>query len=245
MATILFRGYMWTDHKRICVVWNVCRHVINTLSFRLYMSHFPTGLVSSKQKIVAMTYAPTHVTMSSAHYPTFPSLHLRHSSFTNASVAFTMSQLILQPFRCFTYVTVHSPTLPLLLLRLIFQTSRHFTYVTAHSPTLPSVYLRHSSFSKPSVTSPTSQLILQPFSCSSYVTAHSPTLLSLLLRHWLFTYVTWRAVHEIKPTQFVNTREAISINFNEELFREERWVNDAYFAIRGSKNGTVSWYSTL
>ena len=36
-------------------------HVVNTLSFRLYMSHFPTGLVSSKRKIVAMTFAPTYV----------------------------------------------------------------------------------------------------------------------------------------------------------------------------------------
>ena len=38
----------------------------------------------------------------------------------------------------------------------ILQPFRHFTYVTAHSPTLPSLYLRHSSFSNPSVTSPTS-----------------------------------------------------------------------------------------
>ena len=37
------------------------------------------------------------------------------------------SQLILQPFRCFTYITVHSPTLP----------SRCFTYVTGTSPTSP------------------------------------------------------------------------------------------------------------
>ena len=51
------------------------------------------------------------------------------------------------------------------------------------------------SFSKLSVTSPTSQLILQPFRCFSCVTAHSPTLLSLLLHHRLFTYVTWRAAH--------------------------------------------------
>ena len=61
-----------------------------------------------------------------------------------------------------------------------------------------------------SVTSPTSQLILQPFRRFTYVTAHSPTLpllhlldshsptlLSLLLRHRLFTYVTWRAAHAI------------------------------------------------
>ena len=73
-----------------------------------------------------------------------------------------------------------------------------FTYVTVHSPTLPSLYPPHSSFSNPSVALPTSQLILQPFRCSSYVTAHSRTILSLFLRHRLFTYVTWRAAHESK-----------------------------------------------
>ena len=31
----------------------------------------------------------------------------------------------------------------------------------------------------------------------TYVTAHSPTLLSPLLRHRIFTYVTWRAVHDL------------------------------------------------
>ena len=50
----------------------------------------------------------------------------------------------------------------------------HFTYVTTHSPTLPSLYLRHSSFSNPSVASPTSQLILQPFFRFSNVTGSSP-----------------------------------------------------------------------
>ena len=49
--------------------------------------------------------------MSRAHSPTFPSLHLRHNSFSNPSVALSTSQLILQLFRCFAYVTVHSPTL--------------------------------------------------------------------------------------------------------------------------------------
>ena len=55
---------------------------------------------------------------------------------------------------------------------------------SAHSPTF-------------SVTSPTSQLILQPFSRFTYVTAYSPTLPLLHLRHWLFTYVTWRVAHEL------------------------------------------------
>ena len=56
---------------------------------------------------------------------------------------------------------------------LIQQPFRHFTYVTAHSPTFPSLYLRHSSFSNPSIASPTSQFILQPFFCFSYVTSSS------------------------------------------------------------------------
>ena len=120
--------------------------------------------------------------MSSAHFPTFPSLHLRDRSLSNPSVALPTSQFILQPFRCFTYVTAHSPTLLSLLLRhrlftwrtahgeeskqfstfvrqlvlLILQPFRHFTYVKAHYPTLPSLHLRHSSFSNPSVASHTS-----------------------------------------------------------------------------------------
>ena len=53
------------------------------------------------------------------------------------------------------------------------------------------------SYSNLSITSPTSQLILQPFCCFTYVTAHSPTLLQLLLCHKIFNYVTWRAAHEI------------------------------------------------
>ena len=100
----------------------------------------------------------------------------------------------------------------IVIAELILQPFRHFTYVTTHSPTLPSLYLCHSSFSNPSFASstlqalhlihlasqqssffnvsfisPTSQLIPHPFCCFTYVTIHSPTLLSLLLRHKLFT----------------------------------------------------------
>ena len=46
---------------------------------------------------------------------------------------------------------------------------------------------RECSFSKFSVTSPTSQLILQPFTRFAYVTANSPTLPLLLLRHSSFS----------------------------------------------------------
>ena len=104
--------------------------------------------------------------MSGAHSPTLPSLYLRHNSFSNPSVALPTSQLILQPFRCFTYVKAE-------WAELILQPFRHFTYVTTHSPTLPSLHLRHSSFSNLSVASPTSQFILQPFFRFSYVTSSS------------------------------------------------------------------------
>ena len=78
---------------------------------------------------------------------------------------------------------------------------------------LESLHLRHSSFrfSKLSITSPTSQLILQPFRRFIYVTnsfsnpfVASPTLQFILQPFFrfsyitgFFTYVTWRAVHAL------------------------------------------------
>ena len=123
---------------------------------------------------------------SKAHSPTFPFLHLRHNSFCNPSVALLTSQLILQPFRCFTYFTVHSPNTSFASPTSQALHSIHLAS-SAHSPTFPLLHLRHNSFSSPSVALPTSQLILQSFRCFTYVTVHSPTLLSLLLRHKLFT----------------------------------------------------------
>ena len=122
-------------------------------------------------------------TFVTVHSTTLPSLylrhnsiynlplhHLRHSSFYNPSVALPTSQLNLQPFRFFTYVTAHSSTLPSLYLR-------HNSIYN-----LPLLHLRHSSFYNPSVALPTSQLNLQPFRRFTYVTAQSPTLPLLLLR---------------------------------------------------------------
>ena len=147
----------------------------------------------------------TYVT---SHSPTLPLLYLRHSSFSNPSVASSTSQLILQTFFRFSYITSSSltspgkppmrsprsalsPTFPSLhLSQLILQPFRRFIYV--------------SSFYNPSVASPTSQLILQPFFRFSYVTsssltspgetpmrsprsAHSLTFPSLHLRHSPFS----------------------------------------------------------
>ena len=47
-----------------------------------------------------------------AHSPTLPSLYPRHNSFSNPSVASRTSQLILQPFFRFFYVTGFSLTSP-------------------------------------------------------------------------------------------------------------------------------------
>ena len=68
------------------------------------------------------------------YYVLITTIHLHESSFSNLSVTSPTSQLILQPFHRFPYVTAHSPTLPLL-------------------------HLRHSSFSNPSFASPTSQAL--------------------------------------------------------------------------------------
>ena len=53
-----------------------------------------------------------HFTNVTAHYPTLPSLYLRHNSFFNSSVASPTSQFILQTFFRFSYVTGSSLTSP-------------------------------------------------------------------------------------------------------------------------------------
>ena len=90
--------------------------------------------------------------MTEPHSSTLTSLHLRHSSFSNPSATLPTSQLILQPFRCFTYIIGTSPT-----SHLILQPFRRFIYATADSTTHPQLHLRHRSFYNSSVASPTSQ----------------------------------------------------------------------------------------
>ena len=59
-------------------------------------------------------------------------------SFSNLSVISPTSQLVLQLFRRSTYVTDHSPTLPLLQLR-----HNSFSNPSFASPTLQALHLRH------------------------------------------------------------------------------------------------------
>ena len=67
----------------------------------------PVYVIESQSIVKLLQEWVSHVTI--AHSPSFPSLHLRHSSFSNPSVALPTSQLILKPFRGFTQVTAHSP----------------------------------------------------------------------------------------------------------------------------------------
>ena len=134
---------------------------------------------------------------------------IRRSLILQSFVASPTSQLILQPFRRFTYVTVRSITVPLLHLR-----HRHFTYFTAHSPTLlqlylchssasfsnpSSLHLRHSLFSNPSAALSTSHTMLYlirrfisfyNFHCFTYVIDFSPTSQFIFQPFRRFTYVT-------------------------------------------------------
>ena len=94
-----------------------------------------------------------HFTYVTPHSPTRPSLYLRHSSFSNPPFAFPTSQALhlihLASCQCQdrTQSSAHSPNFPSL------------TYVTTHSPTLPLLHLRHSSFSNASPTSQALHLI--------------------------------------------------------------------------------------
>ena len=120
----------------------------------------------------------------------------------------------------------------------------------AHSPNFQLLHLRHSSFwfSKLSVTSLTSQLILQPFPRFTYVTTHSPTLPLLHLRHSSFSNPSFasptpQALHWIhlvrhpwwKGATFVQSsvlqgpsdfweKESPSVNCQWPRWRAEEWV---------------------
>ena len=89
----------------------------------------------------------------------------------------------------FFKLSISSPT-----SQLILQPFPRFTYITAHSPTLPLLHLRHSSFSNPSFASPTSQdfhlhhLASRPWKTLTTSPTHSHTLthtLTLTLTHTL------------------------------------------------------------
>ena len=169
----------------------VTSHSTTLPSLHLRHSSFSNPSVASPTS--HLTLQPLHrFSYVIAHSPTLPLLHLHHSlssnpsfasptsqqsSFSKLSDASPTSQLILQPFPRFTYVTGHSQTLPLL----------HLHHILSSNPSFASPISQQSSFSKLSVASPTSQLILQLFRRFTYVTGHSPILPLLHLRHSSFS----------------------------------------------------------
>ena len=78
--------------------------------FTYVTAHSPT--LPLLQELILQPFR--HFTYITAHSdsPTFPSLYLHYSSFSNSSVASPMSQLILQPFFHFSYITGSSLTSP-------------------------------------------------------------------------------------------------------------------------------------
>ena len=154
-------------------------------SHALHLRHLASRTCSSSNLFRQFTNVTAHsqsllsLYLRHSSFSNLSVTHLSHNSFSNPSVALPTSKLVLQPFRRFTYVTAHSPTLPLLHLH-----HSSFSNPSSASPThthtsltLPgeppvlilqcfqSLHLRHSLFSKSSVALPTSQLILQPFCC--------------------------------------------------------------------------------
>ena len=81
-------------HKRHCIQYSTGR-------FGRFSSENCSCLCNCHSRDVSKHMARTLI---SAQSPSFLSFQLHHSSFSNPSLALPMSQLILQPFRCFTYV---------------------------------------------------------------------------------------------------------------------------------------------
>ena len=70
------------------------------------------SVISPTSQLILILQAFRYFTYVTTHSPTIPSLYLHHSSFYNHSVASPTSQLILQPFFCFSHVTGFSLTSP-------------------------------------------------------------------------------------------------------------------------------------
>ena len=177
--------------------------------FAYVTTHFPT---LPSQLILQPFRRSTYFT---THSLTLPLLHLRHSSFFNPSLLlrhriftyvtwraahgwlwfntgiFTKGVIIKEVIGTFRVWTAPQVTKVKSLWRRRpeegLENEVWRRYSSTHSPTFPLLRLRHNSFSNPSVASPTSQLILQPFSRFAYVTAHFPSLPLLHLRHSSFS----------------------------------------------------------
>ena len=133
------------------VAWPTPELIIQSFRCFAYDTAYSPTLPSLYLRHSSFSNLFRHLTCITAHSPTLPShylrdssspnlplLHLRQSSLSNPFVASPTSQLILHPFRCFTYVKAHSPTLPLLHLR-----HSHFSNPSFATPTSQALHLRH------------------------------------------------------------------------------------------------------
>ena len=116
----------------------------------------------------------------------------------------------------------------IVIAELILQPFRHFTYVITHSSTLPPYHLLHSSFSNPSVASLTSQFILQPFFRFFYVTSSfsnlsvtSPPSQLILQPFFRFFYVTSSSLNSPgEPPMLKLYRELLTVLLQNLLYME-------------------------
>ena len=165
---------------------------------------------------------------------------------SDLSVITPKSQLILQPFRRFTYVTAHSPTLLLFHLRHSSFSNPSFASPTSqalhlrqlvcrdHSPIFPSLHLRHNSFSNPSVALPTSELILQHFRCFTYVSSFSnPSFASPMSQALHLIHLASR------PCVYVFVLKSVSVPWN--LVRQTGWVKYLYSVDSGRSHNKLFW----
>ena len=219
----------WSDEK-------VGEWALLWLNYEL-CSFSKLSVTSPMSQLILILQAFRHFTYVTAHSPILPLLHLHHNSFSNPSVA--------SPHRSFS-----NPSLALRTSKLILQPFRCFTYVTANSPTLPSLYLRQNSFSNPSLALPTSQLIIQPFRCFTYVTAHSPTLPFHHLHHNSFSNLSFAS-----PTsQALHLRHLASRSWNasvqindtsfKSFFENSKYIFRAVWA-RSFLHKPVGWDHTV
>ena len=138
--------YQQTNHGIVCLY---DRRTVHSLSLLFQILHTSVtshvkSLLSILHRRTALYSQPSIVSLFRAAVTIL--VHPRASipyalcSFSKLSVTSPTSQLILQPFPRFTYVTTYSPTLPLLHLR-----HSSFSNPSFASPTLKDFHLRHQS----------------------------------------------------------------------------------------------------
>ena len=96
------------------------------------------------------------------------------------------------------------------------------TYVTAHSPTLPLLYLRHSSFFNPSFASPTLQALhlIHLASRPRKEPLWRASIPGIYRIPRFLRYVTWRAAHDIWAKFHINQVTSLEIVRGPEFYTD-------------------------